>query len=192
MRPWQSLYSWKFVGFNCFHPFCLPQWLLLGTTNLFSISMNFCVCVFFYSTCKGTYTVVFLWFVSVSILPLSIHVVTNGKISFFYGWIIHLHLFHCVSTHIPTQHVCVSVCVCVCVCVDYTACVGFHGGSVVKHLPAKAGDARDMGLISGSGRSPGGGNGKPTPVFLPEKSHRQRCPAGCSWTLFSNWAHMHV
>ena len=75
------------------------------------------LCVFFYSTCKGTYMVVFLWFVSVSILPLSIHVVTNGKISFFYGWIIHLHLFHCVSTHIPTQHVCVGVCVCVCVCV---------------------------------------------------------------------------
>ena len=27
------------------------------------------------------------------------------------------------------------------------------------------------GSISGSRRSPGGGTGKPTPVFLPEKSH---------------------
>ena len=53
------------------------------------------------------------------------------------------------------------MCVCVCVCVDYTACVGFRGGSVVKSLLAKAGDARDMGLISGSGTSSGGGNGNP-------------------------------
>ena len=32
---------------------------------------------------------------------------------------------------------------------------------VVKNLPAKARDARDAGLIPGSGRSPGGGNGNP-------------------------------
>ena len=35
---------------------------------------------------------------------------------------------------------------------------GFPGGSVVKNLPANAGD---IGLISGSGRSPGEGNGNP-------------------------------
>ena len=35
---------------------------------------------------------------------------------------------------------------------------GFPGGSLVKYLPANAGD---MGLIRGSGRSPGGGNGNP-------------------------------
>ena len=29
----------------------------------------------------------------------------------------------------------------------------------VKNLPANAGDIRDVGLIPGSGRSPGGGNG---------------------------------
>ena len=32
---------------------------------------------------------------------------------------------------------------------------------VVKNLPANAGDARDTGLIPGSGRSPGEGNGNP-------------------------------
>ena len=37
--------------------------------------------------------------------------------------------------------------------------LGFPGGTVVKNLPASAGDARDEGLISGSERSPGGGNG---------------------------------
>ena len=35
---------------------------------------------------------------------------------------------------------------------------GFPGGSVVKNLPANAGDAS---LIPGSGRSPGGGHGNP-------------------------------
>ena len=38
-----------------------------------------------------------------------------------------------------------------------------HGASqvalVVKNLPANAGDVRDVGLIPGSGRSPGGGHG---------------------------------
>ena len=38
---------------------------------------------------------------------------------------------------------------------------GFPDGTVVKHLPAKAGDKRDMGSILGLGRSPGGGNGNP-------------------------------
>ena len=32
---------------------------------------------------------------------------------------------------------------------------------LVKHPPANAGDTRDAGSISGSGRSPGGGNGDP-------------------------------
>jgi len=38
---------------------------------------------------------------------------------------------------------------------------GFPGDSMVKNLPAKAGDARDVGLIPGSGRFPGGGNVNP-------------------------------
>ena len=32
---------------------------------------------------------------------------------------------------------------------------------MVKNLPASAGDARDVGLIPGSGRYPGEGNGNP-------------------------------
>ena len=32
---------------------------------------------------------------------------------------------------------------------------------MVKNLPAKAGDVRDKGLIPGSGRFPGEGNGNP-------------------------------
>ena len=36
--------------------------------------------------------------------------------------------------------------------------MGFPGGAAVKNLPANAGDA---GLLPGSGKSPGGGNGNP-------------------------------
>ena len=39
--------------------------------------------------------------------------------------------------------------------------MGSPGGSVVKNLPANAGDAGDPNAISGWGRSPGGGNGNP-------------------------------
>ena len=35
------------------------------------------------------------------------------------------------------------------------------GGSVVKNLPTKAGDAREVGSIPGLGRSPGVGNSNP-------------------------------
>ena len=36
---------------------------------------------------------------------------------------------------------------------------GFLGGAVVKNLPASVKDTRDMDLIPGWGRYPGGGNG---------------------------------
>ena len=42
---------------------------------------------------------------------------------------------------------------------------GFPGDSVVKNLPANAGDVRDTGLIPGLGRSPGRGNGYPEYFF---------------------------
>ena len=39
--------------------------------------------------------------------------------------------------------------------------LGFPSGTVVKNLPTSAEDARDVGLIPGSGRSLGEGNGNP-------------------------------
>ena len=39
--------------------------------------------------------------------------------------------------------------------------MGFPGGTLVKNLPANAGDTRDVGSIPGSERSPGGGHGNP-------------------------------
>ena len=42
---------------------------------------------------------------------------------------------------------------------------------MVKNPPVNAGDVRDAGYISEPGRSPGEGNGLPTPVFLPGEPH---------------------
>ena len=39
--------------------------------------------------------------------------------------------------------------------------MSFQGGSVVKNLPDNVRDTGDMGLILGSGRSSGRGNGNP-------------------------------
>ena len=56
---------------------------------------------------------------------------------------------------------------------------GFPGGSVVKNLPANGGNAS---LISGSGRSPGEGNGNPLqycPKSDGQKSPVDYSPWGC-------------
>ena len=51
----------------------------------------------------------------------------------------------------------------------------FPGSTAIKKPPASAGDARDSGWISGSGRSPGV---ETTPVFLPGIFHGQRSLVG--------------
>ena len=51
--------------------------------------------------------------------------------------------------------------------------MGFPDDSVVKILPANAGD---VGSVPGSGRSPGGGNGNA--LCLPGKSHGQKSLSG--------------
>ena len=69
---------------------------------------------------------------------------------------------------------------------------GFPGGRVVKNLPANVGDARDMGLISGSGRSPGEGNGNTLWYsYLENSTDRGACWATVqcvakSWTRLSD------
>ena len=50
--------------------------------------------------------------------------------------------------------------------------LGFPGDTVVKNLPVNAGDARDVGSILESGRSPGlemDWKWQSTPVFFPGK-----------------------
>ena len=48
--------------------------------------------------------------------------------------------------------------------------MGFPGGSVVKNPPANAGDIGDAGLIPGSERSSGRGNGNPLQYSCLENS----------------------
>ena len=59
-------------------------------------------------------------------------------------------------------------------------CMGFPGGTVVKNLPANAGDARDMGSIPGSGRSPGGGHDNLLQYSCLENPHEQGSLEGYS------------
>ena len=47
---------------------------------------------------------------------------------------------------------------------------GFPGATVVKNLPANSGNSRNVSLISGSGRSPGEGNGNPLQYSRMENS----------------------
>ena len=55
---------------------------------------------------------------------------------------------------------------------------------MVKNSPAKATDTGVAGSVPGSGKSPGGGNGKPAPALLPGESHRPRSLVG-----YSPWGH---
>ena len=52
--------------------------------------------------------------------------------------------------------------------------LGIPGGTVVKNLPAKAGDPRDVGSILGSERSPGVGNGNVSHYSCLENSMDRR------------------
>ena len=45
---------------------------------------------------------------------------------------------------------------------------------MARNSPISAGITRDRGLIPESGRSPGGGNGNPLPVFLSGKLYGQK------------------
>ena len=51
---------------------------------------------------------------------------------------------------------------------------------VVKNPPANAGDIRDVGLMPGSERSPGGRDVNPLQYFCLEKLHGQRSLSGYS------------
>ena len=67
---------------------------------------------------------------------------------------------------------------------------------LVKNLPAKARDARDAGLISGLGISPGSRKWQTTPVFLPGKFHGERSlvgysPWGCKESHTNEHVHAH-
>ena len=55
-------------------------------------------------------------------------------------------------------------------------CYGFPGGAVVKNPLANAGDSTDAGLVTGSGRSLGVGNGNPLLYSCLENSMDKGAP----------------
>ena len=59
---------------------------------------------------------------------------------------------------------------------------------VVKNPPANAGDIRDMGLISGSGRFPGGGHGN----LLQYSCLQNSIDRGACWAygVAKNWTQL--
>jgi len=54
---------------------------------------------------------------------------------------------------------------------------------VVKNLPANAGDKRDVGLVPGLGRSPGGGHGNPLQYSCLENPRDRE-----AWQAAKSWA----
>ena len=64
--------------------------------------------------------------------------------------------------------------------------LGFPGGSAGKEPACNAGD---RGSIPGLGRSPGGGHGKLTPVFLPGESPWTEEPGGLQSTRLQRDGH---
>ena len=65
-----------------------------------------------------------------------------------------------------------------------THLLGLPGGSVVKNLPADAGDTGDESSIPGLGRSPGSGHGNPLQYSCLRKSGGQRNQVG-----YGPWGH---
>ena len=67
----------------------------------------------------------------------------------------------------------------------------FPGGSVVKEFICNAGEAGDLGLIPGSGRFPGGGNGNPLQYPCWEIPWTEECgmlQSMGSWRVGCDWA----
>ena len=97
-----SLYNWRFdllipfTSFPAFHTLPSSESLFV-LCNWESLFIFLCLLVLFFGFYMSVRSYVILWFFSLSIIPSRcIHVVVNGKISSFYGWVI----FHCVYVHV--------------------------------------------------------------------------------------------
>ena len=71
--------------------------------------------------------------------------------------------------------------------IRYSTYLGFPAGTVVKNPPANAGDARDVGSIPGSGRSPGVGNGNPLQYSCLENSMDRGAWQATVHVVAKNW-----
>ena len=100
------------------------------------------------------------------------------------------------SLSIPLNHD-IQIALCPTVSIStLTDIISFPGAAMVKNPPANAGDTGDMGLIPGSGRSPGGGNFQSSSLAWripwtrePGKLQSMGLQSG---TRLSNWARTHT
>ena len=85
-------YNWKFIPFDPFHPLCLPPtpglWQPICSLCLWDWGFCLFLVLFLFLFPHVSESIWYLsfsvWLISLSIMPSrSIHVVTNGKISFF-------------------------------------------------------------------------------------------------------------
>ena len=83
---------------------------------------------------------------------------------------IHIYTYTCIYIHIHA-YTCIYIYVYVWVSQVVLA---------VNNMPANAGDTRDVGLVPGLGRSPGGGHGNPFQYSCLENPHGQRSLKGYS------------
>ena len=99
------------------------------------------------------------------------------------------------------MHVCEYICICLCVCIYIYiymyVCItrGFPSGSAVKNSPAMQ-EKQEMWVQSLGWEDPLEKE-MATPVFLPEKSHGQRRPAGyspwgCKESDMTEWLSTHA
>ena len=65
--------------------------------------------------------------------------------------------------------------------------MGFPGGTVVKNLPANAGDISKVGSVPGSARFPGGRNGNPLQYFCLKNSMDKEAWWAIVHGIAKNW-----
>ena len=132
----------------------------LATTGLYSVSMGF-VC-FWFEVVRfhmWDHTVfVFVWLISLSLIPSGPDLILQELL---WGWISFLPQFiDSVGQMLRLQ-----------------THQGFPHGSDSKESVC---NVKNLGLIPGLGRSPGGGHGSPLQYSCLENPHGQRSLAGCS------------
>ena len=107
--------SWKSVTFDLPHLFLSPFQSIPSSNHLFILCIYYCVSVFFFFfilvhlflffkiphiSKSIKYLSFFIWFISLSIIPSrSIHVVANGKISFFLWITLYMYSRSSLCTH---------------------------------------------------------------------------------------------
>ena len=80
----------------------------------------------------------------------------RGRLTLAFMWSVSAGPYIYIFAHTSVVHIYIHTYIC-----TYVYAWASQVAQLVKNPPASVGDARDVGSILGSGRSPGGGNGNP-------------------------------